>query len=167
MKPLLLLIYLFVFQGAFGQRTTPVTTGNPYRKYTGSTFECRFRSTGKTISALHRATGKSTSSNFLTSGFGSDSTYRIILTIAEVIDSKIREREYVFEGKYTIDQQGNIVLSGKHPFSTDVIRIQEKKHARSIYTLRYKFKLNSDFKTINDRKLFAYCDGSCVIPPEE
>lgn len=167
MKTLQLLLCLLVVQIAFGQRTTHAPGGNPYLKYAYSSFECRFRSTDKTISACCDTAGENSCSNFLSSGFSSDSTYRVVLTLSEIMDSKLRKREYIFEGKYTIDQNGNIVLKGKHPFSTDIISIQEKKHKNSTYTLRYKFKLNNDFNRANDRKLFAYCDGSCEVPRAE
>jgi hypothetical protein len=167
MKTLPILFCLFLFQSAFAQHATPGPGSNPYLKYQHRTFECGFRSTDKTILALHRATGKDTRSNFLTSSFGKDSTYLVVLTISEVIDSKLRERECVFKGKYTIDEKGNIWLSDKHPFSSDRIRIKDKRYRNFNYTLRYKFRLNSEFKKINGRKLFAYCDGSCEFPREE
>lgn len=167
MKSLHILFCLFLFQSAFAQHATPGSGSNPYLKYQHRTFECGFRSTDKTILALHHATGKNTRSNFLTSSFGKDSTYLMVLTISEVIDSKLRERECVFKGKYTIDEKGNIWLSDKHPFSSDRIRIKDKRYRNFNYTLCYKFRLNSEFKKINGRKLFAYCDGSCEFPREE
>lgn len=165
---IILQILLLIFvQNLFGQNIANYSIINPYSKYKNSSFECEFKSNDKAILSNCGGLGKYSCFNSLNSNFEDDSTYRIALTLLEIKDSIVFARDYIFEGKFEIDADGNILLLGKHPFYSNSIKIKEKKSKDNIYTLRYDFKLNTDFNWANKQKLFAYCDGSCEIYKQE
>lgn len=167
MRILQQILFLLLVQNLFGQSVENYSIVNTYSKYKNSSFECEFKSYDKKILFYCDKVSKSSCSNSLSSHFGDDSTYRIVMTLLEKKDSIVFEREYVFEGKFEIDNHGNILLLSKHPFISNSIRIKEKKRKDHIYTLRYEFKLNTDYNWTNKQKLFAYCDGTCVIHNNE
>ncbi len=167
MKVLQQLLLLLFVQNLFGQSVEHSSAVNIYSKYKDSSFECEFKSTDKTILFYCEKAGKIHYTNLLSSHFGDDSTYRIVMTWLEINDSSVFEHEYVFEGNYEIDNDGNILLLGKHPFNVNSIKIKEKNQKNHFYTLRFVFKLNNDYNWANKQKLKAYCDGSCGIHTKE
>lgn len=161
------LFFLLLVQNVLGQSVENYSNVNSYSKYTNSSFECEFKSNDKTILSNCNNTSQNSCANFLSSHFRDNKTYRIVMTLLEKKDSIVFEREYIFEGKFETDADGKVLLLGIHPFKSNSITIKELKQKDLIYTLRYEFKLNTDYNWTNKQKLIAYCDGLCIIQNSE
>lgn len=85
-----------------------------------------------------------------------DSTYHI-----EIRDLELGEwKEYEFEGKVTVEQDGTINLHGKSPFKNNEYKFVMRGGMGTRYA---KFKLNKEFKRkfpFTNRWRYAYCESS-------
>jgi hypothetical protein len=154
-----------IAQISFGQTEAEYIKTHPYHKYDGNSYECEFKSKDKTISDYCDTIRYC--NNALSSTFGKDSIYNIHMRIFEKSDSGIVEKYYNFTGRFKIDQEGDIILLGRHPFRSDALRIIDIVKKHSIYTFYYQFKLNDEFSWTYKGKLRANCDGGCSISKYE
>lgn len=165
MSRFLLLFLIGCCHGIVAQKNQQIQAYNPYFRYEDRSFECTFKTNHKAIIEYCKANGKSECTNFLSSQFSPDSIYKINLTIYLEKEKIVHEQSLQYVGRYSIGSSGEIILHGRHPFSTNSIVIKEKKYKHYICTLGYKFELKSDLLSDSSKSdvYFAICDGDCEI----
>jgi hypothetical protein len=161
----LFLLLISLSQSAFGQAVHVIQVQRPYSKYEDRSFECSFKISNKTIIEYCKANGKPECINFLSSQFLPDSSYRINLNVYTEKETIVYEQSTQFIGRYLINPSGEIVLQGKHPFTSNSIIIKEKKYKHYTCTLGYRFELKSNYLSDSSRgnKFIAICDGDCEL----
>lgn len=161
MRLTLLIIGMFGLLKLQGQSEVEYLNQFPYSKYIDAAFDCAFQPKRKVQTAYNKPQTPYT--NFLTSHFRSDSTYRITLDYLGTSGPTISEWTHSFKGRYSLDTEGNIVLLGEHPFTSNIISIKERKYRGYIQFSGYRFQLNKTYRTHQKRKLSTFCDGSCEM----
>lgn len=132
-----------------------------YSNYAQSWFECSFPSKDPTINDYCKNQSDGVDRNFLTAHFKADSTYEIGLSILEIQGTGIMRNDYFFKGRFELNEDGQLLLIGKHPFKMNTIKIKGKKHKKGEVLYGFTFQLNDTYSWTNNHRLKTHCDGTC------
>ncbi|MEZ5172267.1 MAG: hypothetical protein R2850_01820 [Bacteroidia bacterium] len=166
MKSILFIVLLITAKYSYGQTEVKYVHEFPYLRYCECVFECSFTSRENDVQQYPKTIQQS-ENNFLSVEFKPDSTYLIRLELIEKIDTSIAMNNFKFVGDYEIISDQRLILLGNHPFNSKEIKIREKGSKGAIKILGFSFKLGDDFEWAHSRKLWAFCDGTCEIIPDE
>jgi hypothetical protein len=97
-------------------------------------------------------------------------SYSILLELPKVQGDSLNWEVREFEGSFTVDSLGTLLLKGPHPFSQDKLIIKEWQSKRNgqryISGRGFKYQFKEEYLWISRKKLNTYCDG-CQFNPEE
>ncbi len=95
--------------------------------------------------------------------------YNILLDQQFVVGDSLKSEVFEFEGSFTVDSAGTLILHGPHPFSQDKFilkeRISRNKGERYISGRGFKYQFKEDYLWISRKKRHTYCDG-CMLTPD-
>lgn len=96
--------------------------------------------------------------------------YVIKLKIFEKLSDSIIWYEYKYDGKYSVNEKGYVILHDQHPFNSNELFIKETIDkfgtGRRVESRDIAVKLSNENKKFTNNKLILQCYG-CLLQPEE
>lgn len=132
---------------------------NPYADYLNNSFEGTFKRREKAI-RKYIDTVRSFTNN-ISMGFGSDSSYYIMMEVPRLEQGGITKQDLHYHGKYTFDEQGALILLGDHPYESNILQIRESVNKGYMDVWGFTVRLKEELKWISNRKVYLSCDGGC------
>jgi hypothetical protein len=145
---------------------------NDYQHYYGtykSDFLCKWVLSVKQCDSLNAInTGNKIYCGFFNLTLTKQGTYSMTLACYNDLRGKTEEIYNEYKGLYVVNEAGNVILKGSHPFDKNILQIFEgtrrNKGKKYVSYRRFTYRFDDLNNWISEKRLNAFCDG-CYYDP--